>query len=108
MVGRSSRSFISCALILALFLSITGAVAAQQQTLDPKSPQVQQQGQTAASSIKPTTIPSKPNSKPLSEDEDPALIARKLLRVNLSDLAAMGAKPLAYFLARARPIGRDG
>src|SRR3546814_9992503 len=29
-------------------------------------------------------------------DEPPSLIARKLLRVNLSDLAAMGARPLAY------------
>ena len=32
-------------------------------------------------------------------DEEPALIAGKLLRVNLSDLAAMGAKPYGYFLA---------
>lgn len=36
-------------------------------------------------------------------DEDPALIARKLLRVNLSDLAAMGATPLCYFLALMLP-----
>lgn len=36
-------------------------------------------------------------------DEDPALIARKALRVNLSDLAAMGAKPLHYFLALMLP-----
>lgn len=35
--------------------------------------------------------------------EDPSLIARKLLRVNLSDLAAMGAKPLCYFLALMLP-----
>jgi thiamine-monophosphate kinase len=31
-------------------------------------------------------------------DDAPDLIARKLLRVNVSDLAAMGAKPLAYML----------
>jgi thiamine-monophosphate kinase len=31
--------------------------------------------------------------------EDPALIARKLLRTNLSDLAAKGAAPWVYFLA---------
>lgn len=31
------------------------------------------------------------------------LIARKLLRVNLSDLAAKGAKPIGYFLACAWP-----
>lgn len=36
-------------------------------------------------------------------DEDPALIAKKLLRVNLSDLAAKGARPLCYFLALAFP-----
>src|SRR5260370_36613228 len=38
--------------------------------------------------------------------EDPAdLVARKLLRVNLSDLAAMGARPLHYLLATALPAG---
>ena len=36
-------------------------------------------------------------------NEDPALIAKKLLRVNLSDLAAKGAKPIAYFLALMLP-----
>jgi len=36
-------------------------------------------------------------------NEDAALIAKKLLRVNLSDLAAMGAKPMCYFLAAMLP-----
>ncbi len=36
-------------------------------------------------------------------DERPDLIAAKLLRVNLSDLAAMGATPLAYVLNIALP-----
>lgn len=36
-------------------------------------------------------------------DERPDLIAAKLLRVNLSDLAAMGATPLAYLLNIALP-----
>lgn len=40
----------------------------------------------------------------LSEDP-PDLVARKLLRVNLSDLAAMGARPLHYLLATALPGG---
>ncbi len=42
-------------------------------------------------------------------DERPDLIAAKLLRVNLSDLAAMGATPLAYMLNIALPasIGDD-
>ncbi len=35
--------------------------------------------------------------------EEPGLIARKLMRVNLSDLAAMGATPLCYFLAVMLP-----
>ena len=35
--------------------------------------------------------------------DPPDQIARKLLRVNLSDLAAMGAQPLAYLLALALP-----
>jgi thiamine-monophosphate kinase len=42
--------------------------------------------------------------------DDPAdLVARKLLRVNLSDLAAMGARPLHYLLAAALPatLGDD-
>jgi len=36
-------------------------------------------------------------------DDPPADVARKTLRVNLSDLAAMGATPLAYTLALALP-----
>jgi thiamine-monophosphate kinase len=36
------------------------------------------------------------------EDDPPAQIAQKLVRVNLSDLAAMGAAPLGYLLALAR------
>lgn len=35
--------------------------------------------------------------------EDAALVAKKLLRVNLSDLAAKGATPLCYFLALMLP-----
>ncbi len=35
--------------------------------------------------------------------DPPELVARKLLRVNLSDLAAKGAEPYAYFLAAAWP-----
>ncbi len=35
--------------------------------------------------------------------EEPALIAKKLLRVNLSDLAGKGATPLCYLLAASLP-----
>ena len=36
-------------------------------------------------------------------DDPPELVARKLLRVNMSDLAAMGARPLHYVLTTALP-----
>ena len=36
-------------------------------------------------------------------DQDPVLVGRKLLRVNLSDLAAMGAAPLGYLLTVSVP-----
>jgi thiamine-monophosphate kinase len=40
--------------------------------------------------------------------DDPLdLVARKLLRVNLSDLAAKGAEPWGYFLSTAWPSGAD-
>ena len=38
-------------------------------------------------------------------EDPPELVAGKLLRVNLSDLAAMGAKPLGYLTVLARPSG---
>lgn len=43
------------------------------------------------------------------QDDDPALVARKLLRVNLSDLAAAGAEPLGFLLgiAAAGPLSRS-
>ena len=37
-------------------------------------------------------------------DDPPDLIARKLMRVNLSDLAGKGAEPYGYFLAIAWPV----
>jgi thiamine-monophosphate kinase len=40
-------------------------------------------------------------------DDPPDLIAKKLLRVNLSDLAAMGARPLYYLLTTALPASLD-
>ncbi|TAH33105.1 MAG: thiamine-phosphate kinase [Alphaproteobacteria bacterium] len=39
-------------------------------------------------------------------DDDPGLIAQKSLRVNLSDLAAKGARPLAYSLGLVLPLNR--
>ena len=40
-------------------------------------------------------------------DDPPDLVAKKLLRVNLSDLAAKGAEPYGYFLAVAWPESWD-
>ena len=40
-------------------------------------------------------------------DDPPDLVARKLVRVNLSDLAAMGAQPYGLLLAAAFPRGAD-
>src|ERR1700757_1555973 len=40
-------------------------------------------------------------------NDPPDLVARKLLRVNLSDLAAMGARPLHYLLTTALPATRS-
>ena len=37
------------------------------------------------------------------EDADPALIAKKALRTNLSDLAAMGSVPVAYTISLCLP-----
>ena len=39
--------------------------------------------------------------------DDPALVAQKALRVNLSDLAAMASRPVAYTLSLALPGARD-
>jgi len=39
-------------------------------------------------------------------DDPPDLVAKKLLRRNLSDLAAMGARPLHYLLTTALPADR--
>ncbi len=40
-------------------------------------------------------------------DDPPDLVGRKLLRVNLSDLASMGAKPHGYLLTTAWPTAID-
>src|SRR5215470_12588340 len=40
-------------------------------------------------------------------DDPPDLVARKLLRVNLSDLAGKGARPLGYLMACALPPNLD-
>ena len=39
-------------------------------------------------------------------DDPPGLVAKKLLRVNLSDLAAKGARPFGYLLTTALPPAR--
>ena len=39
--------------------------------------------------------------------DDPKILAKKMLRVNLSDLAAMGAMPIGYMLGLVVPYGYD-
>ncbi|MCA8928855.1 MAG: thiamine-phosphate kinase [Alphaproteobacteria bacterium] len=41
------------------------------------------------------------------EDEDPRLVAERLLRANLSDLAAKGARPIGYQLTLALTVAED-
>ena len=38
-----------------------------------------------------------------TKDNDPEILAKKLLRINISDLAAMGAIPYGFFLNIALP-----
>jgi len=40
-------------------------------------------------------------------NDPPTLVAQKLLRVNLSDLAAKGARPFGYLLVTSLPAARD-
>jgi thiamine-monophosphate kinase len=40
-------------------------------------------------------------------DDPPEMVSRKVLRMNLSDLAAKGAKPLGFLLSVALPAGND-
>lgn len=54
-----------------------------------------------------TTLDSMVEGVHFLPDDPPDLIARKLLRVNLSDLAAMGARPRGYLLSLALSGGQD-
>src|ERR1700681_2205434 len=40
-------------------------------------------------------------------DDPPGDVARKVLRMNLSDLAAKGAKPVGFLMSVALPAGTD-
>ena len=88
MLTRPSRSLISSVLIFILFIGTTAAVTAQQQTESAQSspPQV------AASSDTPMTIPSKANSKPLADDENPALIGKRKLNSGLISKMSMSVE----------------
>jgi thiamine-monophosphate kinase len=50
-----------------------------------------------------TTVDAMVEGVHFSSDDAANLVAQKLLRVNLSDLAAMGATPLGYLLTLVRP-----
>jgi thiamine-monophosphate kinase len=59
----------------------------------------------AARSAHVVTVDSQIAGVHFPEDLEPEVLARRLLGVNLSDLAAMGAKPAHAFLALATPPG---
>jgi predicted Zn-dependent protease len=92
MFSYTSRSLISFALISVLFVSITGAVTAQQQTQNSSSPQTQQQAQVTPSSLKPAAILTKPNPRPLAEDEDPALIGKRKINSGVISKMSMSVE----------------
>jgi predicted Zn-dependent protease len=89
MLSRGSRIFISFALISALFFSITGAVAGQQQKQDSTASETQSQKQVAAASNRPAPVSSKQNAKPLAEDEDPAMIGKRKIPTGLIQKMSM-------------------
>lgn len=61
----------------------------------------------AAGSARVATVDSQIAGVHHPEDLDPALVARRLLAVNLSDLAAAGADPELALLALSAPAGFD-
>jgi predicted Zn-dependent protease len=88
MLTRTSRSLISFGLVFILLIGMVGAVAAQQQTESSHAtpPEV------AASSSTPPTVPSKANSKPLADDENPALIGKRKLNGGLISKMSMSVE----------------
>jgi len=88
MLTRTFRSLISFGLIFTLLIGVAGAVTAQQQTESSQStaPQV------VASSSTPGTFPSKANSKPLADDENPALIGKRKLNTGLISKMSMSVE----------------
>ena len=63
--------------------------------------------ETAAGAARVATVDSQIAGVHHPEDLDPALVARRLLAVNLSDLAATGADPELALLALSAPPGYD-
>jgi predicted Zn-dependent protease len=88
MLTRTSRSLISFGLVFILLIGMVGAVAAQQHTESSHAtpPEV------AASSSTPPTVPSKANSKPLADDENPALIGKRKLNGGLISKMSMSVE----------------
>ena len=85
MFSRGSRFLISVALTYLLLISLSGAVGAQQ-TQDPGS------NQTQVAAAQPTVSSSKPNTKPLAEDEDPAMIGKRKINTGLISKMSMSVE----------------
>jgi predicted Zn-dependent protease len=84
MFSRGSR-FLSVALTYVLLISLSGAVVAQQ-TQNPGS----NQSQVAAAL--PAVSSSKPNTKPLAVDEDPAMIGKRKINSGLISKMSMSVE----------------
>jgi predicted Zn-dependent protease len=85
MFSRGSRFLISVALTYVLLISLSGAVVAQQ-TQDPGS------NQTQVAAAQPAVGSSKPNTKPLAVDEDPAMIGKRKLNSGLISKMSMSVE----------------
>src|SRR6266446_6749086 len=85
MFSRGSRFLISVALTYVLLISLSGAVVAQQ-TQDPGS------NQTQVAAALPAVSSSKPNTKPLAVDEDPAMIGKRKINSGLISKMSMSVE----------------
>jgi predicted Zn-dependent protease len=90
MFSRGSRLFISLMLTYVLLITLSGAAAAQQ-TQDPGTNQGQEAKQVATAAV-PAATSTKPNTKPLAEDEDPAMIGKRKINTGLISKMSMSVE----------------
>jgi predicted Zn-dependent protease len=102
MLSRGSRFLISVALTYVLLISLSGSVVAQQ-TQDPGS------NKTQVPAAQPAVSSSKPNTKPLAVDEDPAMIGKRKINSGLISKMSMSVeKEVALGRQLAAEVDRQG